>query len=430
MTVTDTGPARTADAPRAARTRGISGLAIASLVLGVLWLYWVGSVLALALGYVALKKIAKGQAGRGVAVAGIVLGWLGLGILVLLALSAEVRTGDANVLWLTLLTVVLLGAIAYVLTLASAVPGSVNLRESGLGYLLLLPAFAIFAVFIFYPFFRNFHLGFFKAPIDPTLPPRHVGLSQYRDVLSSSDFLDSLRYTVQFAVITVPIGIALGLLLAVLAHQKLKGIGIYRTLFSSTVATSVAVASVIFGTLLNPQVGLLPWLGIKTDPSILQNASPVIDLNVPVIRSMIPSVALVAVAVTTIWLNLGLSFILMSAGLQSVPDELLEAAEVDGAGAVSRFWHVTLPMLSPTIFFAFVVGSIFAFQTFGQIDFLTPRGGPEHTTNVLTYFIYDELQFAKNDGKAAVLAIALFSVTLLLTLAQFRFLERRVSYER
>ena len=303
-----------------------------------------------------------------------------------------------------------------------------RVREAGLGYLLLLPAFAVFAVFIFYPFVRNFYLGFFSTPPFPGQPKDFVGIDQYRDVLSSSDFLDSLKITITFAIITVPVGIALGILLATLAHKKLKGIAIYRTFFSSTVATSVAVAAVIFGTLLSPQVGLLQ--GLQTDPSILQNGSPLIDINLPVIKSFIPSVSLTAVAVTTIWQNLGLSFILMSAGLQSVPDELQEAAEIDGAGPWSRFRHVTLPLLSPTIFFAFVVGSIFAFQTFGQIDLLTPRGGPLKSTNVLTYFIYDQLQFAKNDGKAAVLAIALFGVTLVLTLVQFRFLERRVSYER
>ncbi|HEY6415179.1 MAG TPA: sugar ABC transporter permease, partial [Acidimicrobiales bacterium] len=294
-----------------------------------------------------------------------------------------------------------------------------RVREAGLGYLLLLPAFAVFAVFIFYPFVRNFYLGFFSTPPFPGQPKDFVGIDQYRDVLSSSDFLDSLKITITFAIITVPVGIALGILLATLAHQKLKGIAIYRTFFSSTVATSVAVAAVIFGTLLSPQVGLLQ--GLQTDPSILQNGSPLIDINLPVIKSFIPSVSLTAVAVTTIWQNLGLSFILMSAGLQSVPDELQEAAEIDGAGPWSRFRHVTLPLLSPTIFFAFVVGSIFAFQTFGQIDLLTPRGGPLKSTNVLTYFIYDQLQFAKNDGKAAVLAIALFGVTLVLTLVQFRF---------
>ena len=101
---------------------------------------------------------------------------------------------------------------------------------------------------------------------------------------------------------------------------------------------------------------------------------------------------------TTIWQTLGLTFILMSAGLQTVPDDLLEAARVDGAGPWSRFWHVTLPMLSPTIFFAVVVGSIFAFQTFGQIDLLT-QGGPLKKTNVLTYFIYTTLRNQSDPGQ-------------------------------
>jgi sn-glycerol 3-phosphate transport system permease protein len=244
------------------------------------------------------------------------------------------------------------------------------------------------------------------------LPKRNVGFDQYSDVLTSSAFYNSLKVTLLFALYTVPIGIALGLALAMLAHQQLKGIAIFRTIFSSTVATSVAVAAVIFGTLMNPNVGLLPWIGLESNPSILQD----------------PTWALIAVSVTTIWQNLGLSFILMSAGLQAVPDELDEAARVDGAGAWSRFWHVTLPMLSPTLFFAFVVGSIFAFQSFGQIDLLT-RGGPLEKTNVLTYFIYTELR-RPDDGKAAVLAIALFGITLILTLIQLRVLERRVSYER
>jgi sn-glycerol 3-phosphate transport system permease protein len=286
-------------------------------------------------------------------------------------------------------------------------------REIGLAYLLILPALLIFGVFIFYPFFKNFYLGFYKTPPFPGLPSRYVGFDQYRDVLSSSEFVDSLKTTIAFAFLTVPIGIALGLALAVLAHQKLRGIGIYRTIFSSTVATSVAVASVIFGTLFNPVVGLLPWLGINPQPPILEN----------------PDLALIGVAIITIWQTLGLTFILMASGLQSIPDELHEAARVDGAGPWRRFWRVTLPLLSPTIFFAVVVGSIFAFQTFGQIDILT-QGGPLKRTNVLTYFIVDTLRSENNDGKAAVLAVGLFGITFLLTLIQMRVLERRVHYAR
>ena len=252
----------------------------------------------------------------------------------------------------------------------------------------------IFGVFVFYPLIRNVYLGFYRSPPFPGLPSTYVGFDQYRDVLTSSDFLDSLKTTVLFAISRCRSGSRSGSALAVLAHQQLRGIGIYRTIFSSTVATSVAVAAVIFGTLMNPQVGLLPWLGITTQPPILQN----------------PTWALPAVAVTTIWQTLGLTFILMSAGLQSVPDELLEAARVDGAGAWSRFWHVTLPMLSPTIFFAVVIG----------IDLRVPdvrsdrpaHAGRSAEEDERAHLLHLHRASASDPGKAAVLAVALFVITL------------------
>ena len=289
-----------------------------------------------------------------------------------------------------------------------------RLKEALLGYALVLPSLLIFAVFVFYPFAKNFSLALHRTPPFPGLPKRYVGLDQVGDVLSSSEFHKSLRVTIEFVLLTVPTGIVLGLLLAVLAHRRLRGMGIYRTIFSSTVATSVAAASVIFFTLLNPQGGLLTyWTGRAGELGVLED----------------PTTALIAVAVTTIWQNLGLSFILMSAGLQGVPDDLYEAAAVDGASGRGRFWHVTLPMLSPTLFFAAVVGSIMAFQAFGQIDILT-EGGPNNETNVLVYSIYRDVFRFGNDGVAAVKAIALFVIVLVLTIVQLRFAERRVSYAR
>src|SRR4051812_8051198 len=289
-----------------------------------------------------------------------------------------------------------------------------RVREAALGYLLVLPSLLVFGTFVFYPFVKNFQLSLYRTPPIPTLPKKYVGLQQFQDVLGSHDFRNSLKVTLLFAVMSVPTGIVLGLVLAVVAHQRLRGIAIYRTIFSSTVATSVAVASVIFFTLLNPQIGLLNYvLGRQGALSLLED----------------PTWALPSVAAVTIWQNLGISFILMSAGLQAVPDELLEAARVDGAGTWSRFRNVILPLLSPTLFFASVVGGILAFQAFGQVDLLT-QGGPRDKTNVLVYAIYRSVFNEENDGKGAVLAIALFVITLILTAVQLRFLERRVQYER
>jgi len=287
-------------------------------------------------------------------------------------------------------------------------------REALLAYGLLLPSVLIYATFVFYPFARNIYLSMHATPPFPGLPSHYVGLSQYHQVLTSASFLNSLWVTILFVLYTVPAGIVLGLLLAILAHQQLRGSRLFRTIFSSPVATSVAVASVIFFTLLDPQVGLFSyWLGLQNQPSILSS----------------PAWALVAVSVVTVWQNLGLSFILMSAGLQAVPDELLEAARVDGAGVWMRVRHVLVPMLSPTIFFTVVVGSILSLQAFGQIDLLT-QGGPLQHTNVLVYSIYEQVFQQNNDGQAAVLAIALFAITLVFTLVQIRLLERRVTYER
>ncbi len=289
-----------------------------------------------------------------------------------------------------------------------------RMMELLLAFGLLLPSLVIFGVFVFYPLIRQIYLSFFLTPPFPGEPNHYVGLSQIQQVLSSHDFLNSLWVTLLFVLYTVPAGLILGLLLAVLAHQQLAGIRFFRTVFSSTVATSVAVASVIFFTLLNPQVGLFSYLfGTQGQLSVLDD----------------PRWALLAVSVVTVWQNLGLSFIIMSAGLQAVPDELLEASRIDGARAWARMRHVILPMLSPTLFFAIVVGTILSLEAFGQIDILT-AGGPLQHTNVLVYAIYDQVFNQDNDGRAAVMTVALFVITLVFTLFQIWLLERRVTYER
>lgn len=285
-------------------------------------------------------------------------------------------------------------------------------REALLALVLLAPSIAVFVTFQFYPLVRTAWLGLHRQ--DPFgLRRVYVGIEQYTDVITSDSFLNSLKATAAFAGITVPCGLVLGLALALLAHEELRGITFFRTVFSSTVATSVAVASLMWLTLFNPSIGVFNQFldAIGRDPvRWLDDADT----------------ALYAVSATTVWQNLGVTFVIILAGLQALPDDLYEVARVDGIGAWGRFRHITLPLLSPTLLFASVVLLINSFQSFGQIDLLT-QGGPLDRTNVIVYDIFDQFR-AGNVGAASAEAVVLFGIVLVLTLAQFRVLERRVFY--
>lgn len=289
-----------------------------------------------------------------------------------------------------------------------------GINRLGFALIFLAPSLVIFGAFVFYPLLKAAYLGFYET--DPFgNQGDFVGVDQYRTVLTSESFRHSLWVTFLFALYTVPPGILLGLGLALLANQKLPGISIFRIMFSSTVATSVAVASLMWLTLLNPNIGLLNYF-------LVEAGQPRIDW----LNDL--DWALPAVSATTVWLNLGLAFIVILAGLQTIPEELYESARVEGASDWSVFWHVTLPLLSPTLFFVSVVGTILAFQSFGQIHMLT-RGGPLDATTVIVYSIWQDAFQRFDYGVASVQAVALFVLVLGLTVIQFRFLERRVFYQ-
>jgi len=289
-----------------------------------------------------------------------------------------------------------------------------RLRDLPLALLMLSPSILLFGLFVFYPLGRTVWLGLHQQDFFGG-NTTYVGWSQYWDVLVSDDFKHSLWVTIKFVLLTVPAGLVLGIGLAVLAHKRLRHVGAYRTIFSSTVATSVAVASLMWLILLNPSIGalsnLLPFDVLK-HPGLLES----------------PEWALFAVSLTTIWQNLGFTFIIMSAGLQSIPEELNESAVIDGAGGWGRFTNVTLPMLSPTILFTLTVLTIGAFQAYGQVDLLT-GGGPEDRTRLIVYGIYGKTSALSADpGKQAAAAVLLFLIILALSFMQLRGLERRVHY--
>ena len=275
-------------------------------------------------------------------------------------------------------------------------------RETALAALFLAPSLAVFAAFFFYPIGRIVYLGLFQQNQTRTRQ-RYVGFEQYSEVLTGEEFLEGLMITVEYVLYTVPAGLVLGILLAVAANRKLRGIKVFHTIFSSTVATSVAVASIVWLVLINPTVGYfrVDWLR-DTD------------------------MALFGVALSSIWQNLGLTFIIVLAGLQAIPDELNEAATVDGMGAVRRFFTVTLPLLSPTLLFLVVVLTVFAFQAFAQIDILT-EGGPAGATETLVFKIF-RYQQGGAVGVGSVMAVGLFAITFIVALGQFLLLERRVHY--
>ncbi|KAA0233821.1 MAG: sugar ABC transporter permease [Actinobacteria bacterium] len=278
-------------------------------------------------------------------------------------------------------------------------------REALVGYLFLVPSLVIFGAFFFYPFGRLIWLGLHQQNRTGTAT-RWVGIEQYGEVLGGEEFSQGLWHSVQYLIYTVPLGLVLGLLLAVAAHRRLKGIKIFQTIFASTVASSVAVASVIFFVLINPQVGKfgrVSWLDLEN-----------------------PDSALFAVSLSSVWQNLGLTFIIVLAGLQAIPDEIIEASILDGFGPVRRFFRVTVPLIAPTLLFLVVVLSIFALQAFAQIDILT-QGGPAGSTETLVFKIFNLQQPAKQPI-GSILAVGLFGVTMIVSLGQFMILERRVHY--
>jgi sn-glycerol 3-phosphate transport system permease protein len=291
-----------------------------------------------------------------------------------------------------------------------------RLRDVPAALALLAPSAVVLAIFVFYPLARAVWLGHERCDTAGK-QCQDAGWGQYIDVFRSDEFQHAMLNTFRFALLTVPIGVLLGVGLAVLADKHLRGIGIFRTVFSSTVATSVAVASLVWFVLLQPQIGVLAdlfsgWFPVLKNPGLLND----------------PGTALFAVALSSIWANLGFTFIVVTAGLQSIPADLYESAYVDGASGWTRFTNVTIPMLAPTLLFAAVVLTSRAFQSYGEFDLLT-GGGPAGKTTSLTYLIYGTNSVIKaNNGLQAAVAVLLFVVLLVLSLLQIRGVEKRMQH--
>ena len=281
-----------------------------------------------------------------------------------------------------------------------------KLKDAGLAYAFLLPSLVVFAAFFYYPLSRLIWFATHQQSRFRNRPATYVGFDQIKDTLSGNDFTDGLVHSGLFMVYTVPLGLILGVLLAVAAHRRLKGIKIFQTVFSSTVASSVAVASVVFTTLINPEMGYfrnVDFLSLRDGTS-----------------------ALFAVSLSSVWQNLGLTFIVVLAALQTVPDELTEAATLDGYGPVRRFFRITVPLISPALLFLAIVLVVFALQAYAQIEILT-GGGPGGATETLLFKIADPRGVRSLSDRAS-LSLGLFALTAVVAGFQYSMLSKRVHY--
>ena len=276
-------------------------------------------------------------------------------------------------------------------------------------YFYLVPSMLIFAVFLFYPFFKTIFLSLYKTN-KMGEAKLFVGLENYKALLSSPSFHNSLKVTLIFVSVVVIGSMLLGLVAAVLCNKAFPGIRFFSTAYALPMAIASSSAAMIFQIMLHPAVGIVNKL-----------------LNLDINWLNDPKTALWCVAILTAWLNSGINFLYFSAGLGNIDETIYERASVDGASGIQQFFSLTLPGLSPIMFYTLVVNIIQAFQSFGQIKILT-EGGPNESTNVIVYSIYRDAFFNYRFGSAAAQSVILFLIVMVITLIMFRMEKKGVKY--
>lgn len=276
-------------------------------------------------------------------------------------------------------------------------------------YFYLVPSMLIFAVFLFYPFFKTIYLSLYKTN-KMGEAKLFVGLENYKALLSSPSFHNSLKVTLIFVSVVVIGSMFLGLVAAVLCNKAFPGIRFFSTAYALPMAIASSSAAMIFQIMLHPAVGIVNKL-----------------LNLDINWLNDPKTALWCVAILTAWLNSGINFLYFSAGLGNIDETIYERASVDGASGIQQFFSLTLPGLSPIMFYTLVVNIIQAFQSFGQIKILT-EGGPNEGTNVIVYSIYRDAFFNYRFGSAAAQSVILFLIVMVITLIMFRMEKKGVKY--
>ena len=286
-------------------------------------------------------------------------------------------------------------------------------RSAWLPYVLVAPQLAITIVFFFWPASQALWYSF-QLQDAFGINTQFVGLDNFVNLFKDDNYLDSFRVTAVFSVLVAGFGIAFSLLLAVMADRVVRGAFAYKTLLIWPYAVAAAVAGVLYAFMFAPSIGIISY--------ILKGFG--VDWNW-VIRG---EQAMLLVVMAAVWNHISYNFLFFLAGLQSIPKSLIEAAAIDGAGPMKRFWTIIFPLLSPTAFFLLVVNVVYAFfGTFGIID-ATTQGGPATSTQILVYKVYHDGVKAADLGGSSAQSVILMFIVIVLTVVQFRYVERKVNY--
>jgi len=282
-----------------------------------------------------------------------------------------------------------------------------------LPYLLLAPQILVTLVFFFWPAGQAIYQSAY-IPDPFGLKSQFVGWGNFEFLLSDPFYLASFKTTVIFSSLVTAASMGMALWLAVMADRVIKGSTAYKTLLVWPYAVAPAVAGVLWLFMFNPNVGLVAWYlsALGYDWNHVLNDGEAMGL----------------VVAASAWRQISYNFLFFLAGLQAIPKSVIEAAAIDGASFMRRFWTIVFPLLSPTTFFLLVVNIVYAFfETFGVIHTIT-AGGPQQATTILVYKVYADGFVGQDLGSSAAQSVILLFLVGLLTVIQFRYIERRVHY--
>jgi sn-glycerol 3-phosphate transport system permease protein len=286
-------------------------------------------------------------------------------------------------------------------------------KSAWLPYALIFPQIAVTVLFFFWPAAQAVYQSLLVQDAFGT-QTEFVWFDNFRDLFHDELYLASFKVTAVFSVLVAGIGLSASLLLAVMADRVLRGAGLYKTLLIWPYAVAPAVAGILWLFLFNPTLGIIAhWLrGMDIEWNHLLN-----DRH-----------AMMLIVFAAVWKQISYNFLFFLAGLQSIPKSLIEAAAIDGAGPLRRFWTIIFPLLSPTTFFLLVVNIVYAFfDTFAIVDTAT-EGGPGQATQILVYKVFKDGFKNLDLGGSAAQSVVLMAIVIALTIVQFRYVEKKVQY--